>query len=108
MSTGQALRNNRAAAADLSGPAMGARGSNTSAGGPLRRRPDSPADRLDRLSDRLDRLIGDVRLGATSHRQHDAHVDEAEAIAAELRAVFRAPTIAAHPPLRQVGGRAVW
>lgn len=49
----------------------------------------SPAERLDDLSFRLDNLIRDVRIGAHSHRQHEAHVDEAEGNANDLRAVFR-------------------
>jgi hypothetical protein len=73
-----------------------------------RRRPDSPADQLQRLSSRLDELIRDVSLGTTSHRQHERNVDEAEAIATELRGVFRAPTNSQHAPLRQQGGRAWW
>lgn len=73
---------------------------------PGRRSPDS-ADRLERLSDRLDALIRDVRLGATAQREHDRHVDEAEAIAAGIRAIFRQPTPPrpVHPPLgRELGG----
>lgn len=72
-----------------------------------RRRLDSPTDRLTRLSGRLDELLRDVSIGARSHRQHELHVAEAEAIAGELRAVFRAPT-AERMPLQQSGGRAWW
>lgn len=75
------------------------------------RRPQlSTADQLERLSARLDELIRDVRLGATSHRQHERNVDEGEAIADGIRAVFRAATPAAlhNPPLWQQGGRAIW
>lgn len=49
----------------------------------------SPADRLWDLSYRLDNLIGDVSHGTLTHRQHEANVEEAEAIANDLRAVFR-------------------
>jgi hypothetical protein len=68
----------------------------------------SAADALERLSDRLDVLIRDVRLGTTSHRQHERNVDEAEAIGAELRAVFRQSTPPSNPPLAIEGGRAWW
>ena len=49
----------------------------------------TPACQLDDISYRLDNLIRDVRCGAQTHRQHEANVDEAEAIANDLRAVFR-------------------
>lgn len=69
----------------------------------------SPADRLDQLSDRLDLLIRDVRIGATSHRQHDTNVAEAEAIAAELRGVFRGTgPKPVNPPLWLGHGKAIW
>jgi hypothetical protein len=75
-----------------------------------RRRPTHSADRLERMSARLDTLIRDVRLGARSHREHERHVNEAEEIAAGLRAAFRAPTPpkAVNPPLWQDGNRAIW
>jgi hypothetical protein len=62
------------------------------------------------LSSRLDVLIQGVRLGALSHGQHEAHVDEAEAIGAELRAVFRggSPAAPTNAPLWQRDGRAIW
>lgn len=76
--------------------------------GPIRsgatRRPPDSATRLQRLSDRLDTLQRDVNAGpACSHREHERRVAEAEAIADELRGVFRAPTPAngcqsVHPP----------
>lgn len=75
------------------------------------RRPPQVADTLERLSTRLDYLIRDVRLGARSQREHDRHVDEAEAIATEIRGAFRTATSPqpAHPPLWQDGhGRAAW
>lgn len=54
------------------------------------RRPTSSlANQLDDLSYRLDNLIRDVRFGPFTHRQHDINVDEAEAIANDLRAAFR-------------------
>ena len=89
---------NGVAASTASGPVVG------------RRRPSisSPAEALERLSDRLDQLIYDVRLGAKSQGQHEQHVDAAEAIAGELRAVFRGTGRAQHPPLWQQGGRAAW
>lgn len=97
MSNGSALRNPRAAA--------------TASDSLVRTRPaarlDSPGARLDRLSARLDELTRDVKIGARSHRETERLVDEAEAIASELRAIFRAPT-AQQPPLRQNGGRAWW
>lgn len=84
-----------------SGPAM-----------PRRRTPSRDAGaELQRLSARLDQLMFDVQLGATSHRQHESHVEEAEAIAAGIRAVFRAPSAAQpaeHPPLWHRGGKAAW
>lgn len=75
-----------------------------------RRTPANSADQLERLSDRLDVLIRDVRIGSKSHREHERHVDEAEAIAAGLRATFREPTPAqpVNPPLWIEGGKAVW
>jgi hypothetical protein len=90
-------------------------GAGCSATGDERRRPPlslAPAslDRLRRCSDRLDRLQQQVSVGARSQREHDELVEEAEAIAAELRAVFRAPTPAmpVNPPLWQQGGKAAW
>lgn len=46
---------------------------------------------LDRLVGRLDALAASVKAGARSVREHEAHVDEAEAISAALRALFRGP-----------------
>jgi hypothetical protein len=64
---------------------------------------------LRRLSDRLDTLLRDVSVDARSQREHERRVDEAEAIAAELTAIFRKPAPAAvHPPLWHEGGRAAW
>ena len=83
----------------------------TSSGQASGRRPSlSPADRLEELSFRLDELIRDVRLGTRSHREHERHVEEAEAIGAGIRNVFRAPSGAAadRPPLAQRGGKAWW
>lgn len=51
--------------------------------------PVTPAARLVRLSDRFDRLIRDYEAGPRSHREHERLVGEAEAIANDLRAVFR-------------------
>jgi hypothetical protein len=62
-----------------------------------RRSPTHSADQLERLSARMDFLIRDVRLGAQSHREHERHVEEAEAIATGIRAAFREPT-----PVRQI------
>lgn len=79
--------------------------------GSCRRRPQSSSvAALERLSSRLDYLIRDVGLGATSQRQVEAMVDEAEAIATGIRALFREPTPAVPqcPPLRHEGGSAIW
>lgn len=79
--------------------------------GPARRRPTSSSrdERLAQLSSRLDVLIRDVGLGANSHRELERQIEEAEAIAAGLRAVFRSPTRAENPPRWQDGqGRAAW
>jgi len=90
-------------------PADGARsGASARAGANVRRRQDSPTDKLQRLSSRLDVLIRDVSIGARSHREHEQHVEEAEAIGAELRAVFRLPTSSQNRPRWQDGGKAIW
>lgn len=75
-----------------------------------RRRPYSNSERLELLGRRLRDLTIRVRHGSTSHRQHDRNVDEAEAISAELRAIFRSPTPPAeNQPLWQNGqGQAAW
>jgi hypothetical protein len=76
-----------------------------------RRPPHSrSAETLEQLSSRLDVLIRDVGLGARSQREHDHLVDEAEAIATGIRAVFREPTRQdpSNPPLWQQGGKAIW
>lgn len=78
------------------------------AGATVRRRQDSPADRLARLSGRLDELLRDVSIGAQSQRQHELHVEEAEAIARELRATFRSPTRPENAPIWHQGGKAAW
>lgn len=66
---------------------------------PLRRRPDSNVEKLEQLSCRLQDLTEKVRRGARSWREHDNHIDEAESVAAELRAVFRGR--AENPPLME-------
>jgi len=97
MAPTNALRDSAAATAPVSGPA--ARG-----GAPI-----SAGDQLHKLGRRLRDLTVRVSAGATSHQQHDRNVDEAEAIAAELRAVFRGSSAPVHPPLWQDGGgRAAW
>jgi hypothetical protein len=92
------------AAAD-SGPAIGSIP-------PAQRRPLSTADRLERLSMKLDDLIRDIRFTPQprSHGEVDRRIAEAEDIAGELRAIFRAPARAERPPLWQSaeGTRAVW
>ena len=84
-------------------------GAGRAVSGPARRRPLlSPADRLERLSDRLDRLIQDVRCYPNnSHREVERRIAEAENIAGELRAVFRSPS-RENPPMWQKGGKAFW
>lgn len=67
-----------------------------------------PVSVLEKLSTRLDYLIRDVSAGATSVRQHDARVAEAEAIAAGIRAVFRGEGKPVHPPLGTIAGTFVW
>jgi len=74
----------------------------------LQERRRKPADELRQLSDELDLLIADVDQGAASQAIHEAHVDRAESIAARIRAVFRGTGAAVHPPLRHIGGRAIW
>ncbi|MEA3042991.1 MAG: hypothetical protein QOH47_829 [Sphingomonadales bacterium] len=87
MSTHHALR------AGATGACQGAAARTPFRSEPVSRRPTDSPDRLERLSDRLDVLIRDVRSGfATSHREYEARVAEAEAIADGLRAVFCAPT----------------
>jgi hypothetical protein len=92
-------------------PTRAAAASTTFRSSAARRRPQlSPAERLAQLSARLDILIRDVGIGPASHREHDRHVGEAEAIAAGIRAVFRAPTPArpVHPPLGLGVGKGWW
>lgn len=75
------------------------------------RRPNSSCDQLERMSSRLDELIRDARLGARTHRELERQVDEAEAIAAGIRAAFRERTPAnpVNPPAWEDGkGRAAW
>lgn len=67
-----------------------------------------PSDELRRLQSDLDELIRDVSIGASSQRQHEDHVDRAERIAGDLRAVFRGAERPVHPPLLHSGGRALW
>lgn len=84
-------------------------GAGRAVSGQARRRPLlSPADRLDQLSSRLDSLIQDVRCYPNhSHRETERRIAEAEDIAGEIRAVFRAPS-RENPPIWQSGGKAVW
>ncbi|HEX8585045.1 MAG TPA: hypothetical protein VF680_11610 [Allosphingosinicella sp.] len=64
---------------------------------------------LEQLSSRLDVLIRDVSFGARSQGEHERHVEEGEAIAAGIRACFRAPTHDPYnPPLWHKGGKAAW
>jgi hypothetical protein len=99
MSTRPDLRPSAVAASPRSGPAR-------SGGAPQ----FDSAVQLERLSARLDNLIRDVRLGVGSHREHERRVDEAEEIAAGLRAVFRerAPARPVNPPIWQAPGKAAW
>ncbi|HXH52554.1 MAG TPA: hypothetical protein VNH53_03870 [Sphingomicrobium sp.] len=62
------------------------------------------------LSGRLDQLIADVSLQVRSHREVDRQIEEAEAIAERLRALFRGSSSIPqqHPPLAQRGGQAIW
>ena len=88
-----------APAAAVSGPAAAGR----------RPQQISPAERLERLSSRLDVLIRDVGIGARSHRDVERQIDEAEAIAAGIRAVFRGAAPAQNPPRWTDGqGKAAW
>ena len=75
-----------------------------------RRRHLSTADRLDSLSMRLDDLVRDVRFTpqARSHREVDRRINEAEEIAAGLRAIFRSAAPPEHPPLKREGNGAWW
>lgn len=90
--------------------AHGQPGVGRSVSGPVGRRPNpsTPEQLLGRLSSRLDMLIRDVGLRAHSHREVERRIEEAEAIAAGIRGVFRAPSAPANPPLWQAGGRAAW
>jgi len=83
------------------GPSTGPRGG----GAPL-----STADRLARVGDRLDALQRDASVGAHSHREFERQAGEAEALSAELRAIFRGPPAGAprNPPLWQRDGKAAW
>ncbi len=80
------------------------------------RRPQSHAA-LQKLSARLDLLIRDAEIGARSHREFERQCDEAEEIAAGIRAAFRGPSTGSgqasshepvNPPLWQQGGSAAW
>lgn len=51
--------------------------------------PRGRADSLVRVSDQLDRLIADERLGTRSQREYDDREERAQAIAAALIAVYR-------------------
>lgn len=74
------------------------------------RKDSAAAAQLVRLSTRMDELIHSVSLGTASHRQHELHVAEGEAIAAGIRATFRGEPVEdpVNPPLWQRGGRAAW
>ena len=50
---------------------------------------NDPAEALGRLSDRLDRLMHEVSLGARSQAEWTRLADEADTIGSQLRAVFR-------------------
>jgi hypothetical protein len=64
------------------------------------RRKASTADQLERLSARLDQLIHDERLApAASHRELERRIAEGEAIADDIRAVFRSTAPARAAPL---------
>jgi hypothetical protein len=83
----------------------GARASTQGGGAPLS---DKHAE-LQRLSDRLDGLLRDASTPATSHREFERQADEAEAIAADLRRIYRGREAGpVNPPLWQDGGRAAW
>lgn len=89
---------------------------------PAPRRSTDSLAQLTRLSGRLDQLLQRVSVGARHQREHDEIVNEAEAIADDLRAVFRAPSPAragnvgqviinveprpVHPPLHIGPGKA--
>ncbi|MDP8995298.1 MAG: hypothetical protein M3N07_10040 [Pseudomonadota bacterium] len=75
-----------------------------------RRPTHSPADRLRRLSTRLDLLLRDAEVGASSHREFERMCVEAEEIADGIRAVFRGETSPQpiNPPLCHQGGKAWW
>lgn len=62
---------------------------------------------LQRLSDRLDALQRDVSIGAKSQRDFERQADEAESIAAQLRAAFREPT-ARNPAIADDGKGKAW
>lgn len=53
--------------------------------------PCGRADALVRVSDQLDRLIADERLGTRSQRDYDDREERAQAIAAALVAAYRKP-----------------
>ncbi len=69
------------------------------------------ADQLERLTDRFDTLTHRARLGDVCPRQYDELESEAQAIAADLVAVFRGrPTTPTNPPLyvSRDGTKAAW
>ncbi|WP_126717980.1 hypothetical protein [Sphingomonas ginkgonis] len=63
---------------------------------------------MEQLSHRLDELIREIRLAPPSQQRHDSHVAQAEAIAGEIRTVFRGAAPTVNTPLRQDGNRAWW
>lgn len=86
-------------------------GAGSAVSGQARRRPlPSTADRLTQLSCRLDELIRDIsfRPVARSHHETEERIAEAEAIAAGIRDVFRAPAKAENPPLKRTATGGWW
>lgn len=59
---------------------------------PAAQSPCGRADALARISDQLDRLIAEERLGTRSQHEFEDREERAQAIAAELIAAYRAPT----------------
>jgi hypothetical protein len=100
-----AARQRAGCAVAVSGPAIGSTP-------PAHRRPLSIADRLDRLSMQLDELIRDIRFTPQprSIQEVERRIAEAEEIGGELRAAFRSPAGAQHPPRWRSsdGTKATW
>lgn len=70
--------------------------------------PKSLYDELVRVSGDLDVLIADMGTGRPSQTRHDGHIEQAEGIAARIRAAARGPARPVNPPLAKVGTGYLW